>query len=303
MRICSLLPSATEILYVLGLGDDVVGVSHECDFPEGARSKPRATRTSIDQERLSSGAIDEAVRASLRRGESLYELDAELLDRLRPDLVVTQQLCEVCAVGPMQIARVLQELPSKPRVVSLHPHTLEEMLEEVRLLGEATDRRHEAGRVIEGLRQRMERVRERTGSRPRPAVFCLEWLSPPMACGHWVPEQVACAGGREVLGRAGQSSRSVRWEEVVAAQPEVLILMPCGFPIERTQRELSLIASQPRWRELPAVRKGAVHVVDGPAYFNGAGPRLIDGIELLAGLLHPVEHDPLLTGKGVPAPL
>lgn len=288
MRICSFVPSATEILYVLGLGDDLVGVSHACDYPPAARRKPRVIRTIINQERASSVAIDCAVRGSLARGESLYRVDEPLLRRLRPDLVLTQKLCDVCALNPAQAEGVLNALPARPDMIALHPHTLEEMLQDIRLIGARTGRIERADTLIRGFRARLARVRERLdGVTTRPRVFCLEWLQPPMAAGHWVPEMVELAGGREALGRAGEPSRYVSWEEIEAAAPEVLVLMPCGFPIERTRRELPILKAQPAWGTLPAVRAGRVYLVDGSAYFSGAGPRLIDGIELLAGLFHP----------------
>jgi len=288
MRICSLVPSGTEILYALGLGEQVVGVSHECDFPPDARSKPRMLRTSIDQAQLSSTEIDQAVRESLRRHGGLYQLDEALLARLAPDLVITQSLCDVCAIDADRVEQSVRAVVPQARVVSLHPHTLEEVFSDIRRLGHTTNRDVQARELVESLMARLERIQDviRPQSE-RPSVFCLEWLNPPMASGHWVPDMVERAGGREVLGRAGQPSRYVTWEDIAAAAPEVLVLMPCGFPIDRTRRELSLLSAQPHWSRLPAVRTGRVHVVDGPAYFNRSGPRLIDGVELLAGLLHP----------------
>ena len=287
MRICSLVPGGTEILYALGLGADVVGVSHECDYPPAVRGKPVVVHSVIDQDGASSAAIDAAVRRSLETGEGLYRVDEDLLLRLRPDLIVTQSLCEVCAVNGGQVAAAVRRLPDRPEIVSLHPHTLEESLAEIRLLGERTGRLAEAERLVAAFRARLQALAGRLAGAGCPRVFCLEWLEPPMASGHWVPEMVERAFGVEVLGRTGQPSRYVTWEEVSAAQPDVLILMPCGFPIDRTRRELALLARQAWWRTLPAVRDGRVYAVNGPAYFNRSGPRLVDGIELLAGLLHP----------------
>ena len=287
MRICSLLPSATEILFALGLDDEIVGVSHECDYPAEALTKPRVIRTTLDQERMASDEIDAAVREALMHHRSLYEVDAEALRCARPELIVTQELCDVCAIDAAAVTAVLRALPFRPTVLSLHPHTLEEAIEDLGRIGEATGRRGEAERLLASLRDRLERVRSLVADAPRPRVFCVEWLAPPMASGHWVPEQVAWAGGLELLGRAGAPSRYVSSEEILDAHPEVLVLMPCGFPIERTRRELSLLTAQPWWDTLPAVRARQVHLVDGPAYFNRSGPRLVDGIELLASLLHP----------------
>jgi len=287
MRICSLLPSATEMLFALGLGDDVVAVSHECDFPAAANAKPRVVTTHVDQHQLTSAAIDTMVRDSLRHGDSLYEVDLARLTALRPDLIVTQELCDVCAIDTMDVARAIAGLPHRPTIVSVHPHTLDDMLGDIRRLGDVTGRIDEAQRVVEQLRQRIETIRRAVdGARPVPA-FCLEWLDPLMASGHWMPELVELAGGREVLGRAGQPSRYVTWEELAAAMPERLFVMPCGFPISRTMRELPLVTDAPGWRSLPAVRDQQVYLLNGPSYYNRAGPRLIEGLEILAALLHP----------------
>ena len=294
MRICSLLPSATEIVYALGLGDAVVGVSHECDYPPAALAKPRIIHAAIDQEQSSSLDIDRAVKAAMQTHGSLYRIDEDALRRARPDLVITQSLCEVCAVDIAGVQRAVRALKPPPQVVSLHPHTLGELFEEIRMLGHVTNRSVEAGRLVGACVRRLERLRERLAPiAAAPSVFCLEWLEPPMASGHWVPEMVELAGGREVLGKAGAPSRYVTWDEVVGARPEVLIMMPCGFSIERTRRELPRLSSQPWWDELPAIRSGRVHLVNSPAYFSRPGPRLVDGVELLAGLLHPEISQPI----------
>ncbi|MBI4341915.1 MAG: cobalamin-binding protein [Candidatus Omnitrophica bacterium] len=287
MRICSLLPSATETVYALGLGDQLAGVSHECDVPPDALRKPRVLRTTLERSHRSSADIDAAVRRTLSRGEPLFALDEEALRRAQPDLIITQELCDVCAIGAPDVIRLARALATPPRILSLHPHTLEEVLGDIRAIGEAIGCVGEAERLIARSRQRLARVRALVAGAPRPAVFCLEWLQPPMAAGHWVPEMVACAGGREILGRSAERSRYVTWEEVAAGAPEVLVVMPCGVSPECARRELALWANQPWWSRLPAVRSGRVHLVDGSAYFNRPGPRLIDGIELLAGLLHP----------------
>lgn len=314
MRICSLLPSGTEILYALGLDDEIVGVSHECDLPAPrlsssgparqagyppAVTKPRVMRTIIDQERMTSAEIDDAVRSALATDRPLFEIDEQALRDANPDLIVTQELCEVCAIDAAQVSDVVRILPKRPKMVSLHPHTLAQMLEEIRLVGQLTDRKEEAERLVGKLTERIERVKQLVAGRSRPRVFCLEWLKPPMASGHWVPEQVEIAGGSEVLGRTGQPSRYVTWEEIATAKPEVLLLMPCGFPIGRTRRELPVIEQEPAWHTLPAVRNRQVYLVNGPACFNRSGPRLVDGIELLAGLLHPEVCEGLMPCDGV----
>ncbi len=288
MRIVSLLPSATEILYALGLGDAIVGVSHECDYPPEARTKPQLLDTVIDQDRLSSRQIDQAVRVALERRTSLYRVNEAALREAGPDLGITQELCAVCAVPSTQVHEAIGGLPKPPQVVSLHPHTLEEMLEDIRLVGEAAHTERQAEQLVTACRRRLQEVQKRLASVSSPLpVFCLEWLEPPMATGHWVPEMVERAGGREVLGRPGEPSRYVSDAEIVAAAPEVLILMPCGFSVERTRQELDAVKAQPWWERIPAVRNGRVYAVNGPAYFNRSGPRLIDGVELLAVLLHP----------------
>ncbi len=287
MRICSLLPSATEILYTLGLGDDIVAISHECDFPPAAREKPAGMRCRIEPSRMTSEEINRAVGDCMQRGESLYELDVPLLTTLRPDLIVTQELCDVCALDTKHVTAALGSLPGRPAVVSLHPHTITEVFADMREIGRMTMRVDEASGLIASLERRIANVRERVAGRPRPRVACIEWFSPLMACGHWVPEQVDAAGGVEVLSGPGQPSRTIAWDDVVAARPEVVVLLPCGLPIAQARRELAGLTSRPGWGALPAVANRRVFLVDGPAYFNRSGPRLVDGIELLADLLHP----------------
>ena len=288
MKICSLLPSATEILFALGLGEAVVGVSHECDFPPEARRKPRVIESVIDQNAWSSDAVDQIVVDHLRRKQSLYRIDLNRLRDLKPDLIVTQELCEVCAIDASEVTRAIGSLSHRPAIVSLHPHTLSEMLDDIVRLGEGTGRAGEASRVVDSLKTRLERIRYLVAEAPlKPRVFCMEWLKPPMASGHWVPEMVGVAGGIEVIGRTGEPSRYVEWERVVAAQPEALILMPCGFPIERTKREVAAVRALAGWEKLPAVQQQRVYLVNGPAYYNRSGPRLVDGVEIFAELWHP----------------
>ncbi len=287
MKICSLLPSATEILFALGLGEQVAGVSHECDFPPEARRKVRVVDTVIRQEELTSDAIDQAVREALQRRASLYRIDVDRLQALAPDLIVTQELCDVCAIDTATVARALGALTPQPAILSLHPHTIQEMLEDIGRVGAATGRVGEAQRVVEALRARLAHVQRLIAPAPSPRVACLEWLKPLMACGHWVPQQVEMAGGRELLGRPGEPSGYVEWEQVREADPDIVILMPCGFSIERTKQELELVRGLPGWNELRAVGRRAVYLVNGPAYFNRSGPRLVDGVECLAALLHP----------------
>jgi len=284
-RIASLLPGATEIVLALGLEDALVAVSHSCDFPGRVASLPRVTRTRIPLD-APSREVDRIVRAALARGESLYEVDAERLDALSPDLIVTQGLCQVCAVGPGEVQRALPSLRSSPTVLSLEPKTLEETFAAITLVGEATGRCSRAERVVAGLRGRVDAVRRRrfAGAR-RPRVAFLEWIDPPISGGHWNPELVALAGGEDGLGRPGMPSRTIAWEELLAWQPDVLVAACCGYSAERTRRELAAFRAQPGVAQLPCVRNGRVHVADGVALFSRPGPSLVESLERLEEML------------------
>ncbi len=287
MRICSLLPGATEVVAALGLVDDLVAISHECDYPPEIRHKPVIIRSAVDPQRTSSPGIDRQVRDALKNGRGLYRIDETLLRRLDPDLVITQSLCEVCAVTPSEVQRALAGLRRTPQLLSLDPTTLEDVYRDIEAIGKATRQDVHARRLIEALRSRVAKVRERIqGERPR-RVACLEWLDPLYCAGHWVPEMVRLAGGVDLLAEAGTPSTVVSWERVVGCEPDVLVLMPCGFSMDRTATELDLLTARPGWKDLPAVQAGAVYAVEGPAYFNRSGPRLVDGVELLAALFHP----------------
>lgn len=287
MRIVSLLPSATEILFLLGLGDDVVGVSHECDWPPEAASRPALVRPAVDA-RAPSAEIDRQVSARLREGLSLYVLDEARLAALRPDLIVTQGLCDVCAVKETDVHAAAARLPNRPQVLSLLPAGLADVLADIRRVGEATGRRDRAGREAAALEARIAAVRQAVAAAAqRPITVAIEWLDPIMLGGHWVPEQVEAAGGRDPLGRAGVPSVKVEWARVVETRPEALVLMPCGFDRRRTEGEAALITGRPGFAELPAASGNRVFAVNGHAYFSRPGPRLVDGIELLAHLLHP----------------
>lgn len=286
-RICSLLPSATEIVCALGLGDRLVGVTHECDYPPEATGKPRVTASVIDSEGMSSREIDAAVRDSLAEQATIYHLDRSLLDRLQPDLVLTQELCDVCAVGSNEVREVVASLSHVPRVVSLEPRTLGEVLDSILLVGRLAGAMRQAIQVVEGLRQRIEAVSRAVAGQPVTSVLTLEWIDPVFVGGHWVPEMVECAGGRDVLGHAGQPSREVSWDQVVASAPDVVILMPCGFGLDRSIEEFRKAGFPPAWGQLPAVLHDRVYAVDGSSYFNRPGPRLVDGVEILGSILHP----------------
>ena len=279
MRIASLVPSATESLFALGVGDDVVAVTHECDYPQAARELPHLTR-SVIPEGLSTAEIDRAVRERTERGEALYELDAARLRELEPDLIVTQALCAVCAVSVDDVRAVAEELPSKPRVLSLDPTTLGEVLADLRRLGEATGADDDAEALLEEAADRLDAVQARVENARRPRVAALEWLDPVFVGGHWVPQMIELAGGEDVLGLPGERSRTATWDEVAAAEPEVVVAMPCGYDEQGTRAEVDA------HREHLDALGATVHCVDAAAYFSRPGPRLVDGVELLADLLH-----------------
>ena len=290
MRIVSLLPSATEIVCSLGLEDQLVGVTHECDFPASVRRLPKVTHTLIPAEAESAG-IDRLVVERVSAGQALYALDMATLEALRPDLIVTQSLCGVCAVSESQVQAAACTLPGRPRVVNLEPTSLDEVLAGVQTVAAATGVGDRAAGVIGALRHRIDTVAARTAAiRDRPRTILLEWIDPPFTCGHWSPELVRLAGGAEGLGRERQPSRRARWQEIVEWRPEVLVIACCGFDVERTMRDVPILAAQRGWSELPCVPDDRVYVVDGSAYFSRPGPRLVDSLELLAHALHPDVH-------------
>ena len=286
MRIATLLPSATEIVAGLGLAGDIVAITHECDYPPEIRDRPVVVRPRVDSS-LGSAAIDAAVEDALRRGESLYRLDEDALAAARPDLIVTQDLCEVCALPSLDVDDVAARLSERPRVLRLHPHSLEDVFGDIERVGAAAGRVLEARGLVASLRARVAAVERASleARRAAPRVFCMEWLDPPFCSGHWMPELVALAGGREVVGRHGRPSFRVGWDEIVAAAPEVVVLTVCGFDIARTCAELRTIAGRAEWRGLAAVSDGRVYATDGSAFFSRSGPRLADGLEIMAAIL------------------
>jgi iron complex transport system substrate-binding protein len=285
MRILSFQPTSTEMAYALGAGRSIVGVSHECTYPPAARKKPVVSTSVIDPEKMTSAEIDRAVAASAKEGTSLYRIDRDLVQRLKPDVLLTQSLCEVCATSPSDLREVLRLVTPKPRVLALHAHDFEGMFEDLRELGDLLGK--DARPLEKALRRRIDAVVKKAKKLARRRVFCMEWLDPVFASGHWVPEMVEMAGGGDPLASKGKESRRIEWQAVVDAAPEVLILMPCGLSRERTVRELPRVTERPGWGSIPAVRDGEVYHADGPSYFNGAGPRLVDGLEILAEILHP----------------
>ncbi len=281
MRIASLVPSATEMLFALGLGGDVVAVTHECDYPPAARELPHLTATVLP-EGLDAGEIDAAVKAVVGEGEALYSLDEERLAELAPDLIVTQAVCDVCAVSYEDVVAVAARLPGAPRVVQQDPSSLGEVLEDVTRLGAAAGVEERAGELRVELERRLEAVRAAVEGAPRPRVLTLEWLDPPFVGGHWIPEMVAIAGGEDVAGRAGAKSPEVTWEALAQLGPEVVVAMPCGWYVEDSRAQAEEHAG--RIEQLGPER---VFAVDAASTYSRPGPRLVDGTELLAHLLHP----------------
>ena len=279
----SLVPAATEIAFALGAGGDVVAVTHDCDFPLAARKLPRVTRSTIAPG-SDSRSIDTQVRAAAERGESTFHLDAAALTAARPDVLLGQTLCAVCAVTVAQIPATI--VPA-PVVVPLDGDTLEGIFADIDRAGVALGRRDAAARLVAELRTRIARVGFLVAGASRPRDACLEWLAPLFNAGHWVPEQVALAGGHDVLGEPGTRSHELTLADVAAADPDIIVLMPCGFDAERAMAEAGALMSDPTWDTLRAVRDGRVFTVDGNAFFSRPGPRVVDGIELLASVLHP----------------
>jgi len=293
IRIVSLLPSTTEIVCALGLEDALVGITHECDYPPSVVDKPRLTSSRISHETMTSAEIDHAVRSNLDGHGSIYDLDEARLRELKPDLILTQELCEVCAVSYKTVERAARMFAAEVRVVSLEPNTIDDIFENIRMVGELTGRKSEADRVVGELSSRLDRVRESTAQVDRrPRTLMLEWLEPAFAPGHWVPEQVEIAGGDHGFGRAGQRSVTTTAEEISAYAPEVIVLIPCGYYKEDILRQLPGANLPTGWKDLPAVKRGEVWATDATSYFSRPGPRVVEGVEILARILHPETFGP-----------
>jgi iron complex transport system substrate-binding protein len=296
MRIVSLVPSATEIVCALGLSDALVGISQDCDFPPEIRGRP-VLSAAIVEPADPSALIDRRIRQAVHDGQSVYHLDAAALARLAPDLILTQELCAVCAPSYTLVEQAAKVLHGQPQVLSLEPAGLSDVLDNILLVGRMAGSERRAEELVERLRARIDAIR-RHPVPLRPRVACLEWLDPLYAGGHWIPEMVDAAGGLDVLGQAGGPSRLVPWHAVLGAQPEVLVLMPCGFDVRRTRAELGRLTGRPGWLDLPAVRGSRVYLTDASAYFNRPGPRLVDGLEVLASAIHPeIFRAPLPAGS------
>jgi iron complex transport system substrate-binding protein len=281
MRIASLVPSATEMLFALGLGGDVVAVTHECDYPPAARELPQLTATVLPSG-LSAGEIDAAVRQVVGEGRALYSLDEERLAELAPDLIVTQAVCDVCAVSVEDVVAVAARLPGNPRVLQQDPSSLREVLEDVTRLGAAVGIEQRAGELRGELERRLDAVRAAVAGAPAPRMIALEWLDPPFVGGHWIPEMIALAGGKDVAGPPGAKSREVEWEALAGLDPDLVVVMPCGMYVEESRAE----GERQRGR-IEALGAERVFAVDAASTYSRPGPRLVDGTELLAHLLHP----------------
>src|SRR6266487_2700661 len=285
MRICSLLPSATEIAFALGLGDQVVAVSHECDYPHEASNRPVLTKSAIHQKLHRSLEVDREVE---QRGGDIYEIDEKLLEKLKPDLILTQELCHVCAVSYTKVKEAARVLDTDTKIVSLEPTNLEEIVDNILLVGRMTNKLAEAEKLAAQMLQRINRVREKTQTvQNKPRVFFMEWLQPPWAGGHWIPQMVDYAGGVEGLGRIGEPSHRIEWKQVVEYKPEIIVLSPCGFDAIQVMEEAHLLASYQGWERIPAFQSSRIYAVNASAYFSRSGPRVVDGLEILAHIIHP----------------
>ena len=287
MKIISLLPSATEIVFALGLGDSLEGVTHECDFPAEARDKPIVSRPSLPPGPLSSRAIDDAVRTRMDAKEPLYVLDRALIQRVQPDVILTQDLCRVCAVPTGQVEDALADLGVDAKVLSLDPNTLEEIFGSIEAVGKLLEREERAKELTEELRARVEAVKKTALRLPTIRVLAQERLDPPFAGGHWVPEMVELVGGTNLLTEKGQPSRQVTWRQIRDATPEVVVYMPCGYYLEEAEEEALRLYGNPEFADTPAAREGNVFAVDATSYFSRPGPRIVDGLEIMAWAVHP----------------
>jgi iron complex transport system substrate-binding protein len=286
-RIVSLIASATEIVHALGAGDEQVARSHECDWPPSVKALPAITRPKFKVEG-SSAEVDKAVRALVERGLSVYDVDAEALRALEPDVIITQDQCEVCAVSLADVERaVCTFVGGRPRVVSLRPHTLSDVETDIGRVAEAIGREAQGKALVATIQRRLADICIAVAGRPRPRVAFIEWIDPPMSCGHWMPELIDIAGGTSVFGATGEPSPWITWKELAAADPDVVIVAPCGYDIPTTLQEMKPLARHELWQNLRALREGRVYVADGNAYFNRPGPRLVDSAEIVAEILHP----------------
>ena len=289
-RIVSLLPAATEITAALGLMDQVIGVSHECDFPKEANERPRVTRCAVHGAELASRDVDEWVRRALHDNGTIYTIDEPVLRKLQSDVILTQRLCDVCAVGYGTVAKLAQTLPGPPQVVNLEPRSLADIFDDIRRVAKACEVPKRAEKLIANLSERVENVRERAAKIPdRPRCFLIEWVDPPFCSGHWGPELVEVAGGQDPLGRKHKPSAQIDWQEVRDARPEIIVLALCGYDIDRARRDYELLRRFTGFDSIAAAANRQVYIVNASAYFARPGPRIVDSLEILAGILHPSE--------------
>jgi iron complex transport system substrate-binding protein len=303
VKIVSLLPSATELVFELGLGDQLEGVTFECDHPDEARTKPVVSDTALPTERpMAPGEIDTLVREHMDRREPLYILDKELIGKIQPDLILTQDLCRVCAVPSGQIQDALAELGTASRVVSMDPKSLEDILGTFLEVGRATGTERRAEELVGGIRERMDAVKAKAARLPEIRTLALEWFDPPFVGGHWVPEMVAMAAGRNLLAEPKERSRTVTWREIANAGPEVVVYMPCGYYLTEAEEEAVRIYGVPEFRETTAYAEGTVFATDASSYFSRPGPRIVDGLEILAWAIHPDAYSEPPEGAISPVP-
>ncbi len=287
MRICSFLPSVTEIVCALGLEDNLVGVTHECNYPESVLKKPRVVMSSISHHNRSSREIDELVVKNRQEGKSTYLVEIEKLKEAKPDIIFTQGLCEVCAVSDTQTLEAAEVLDNNPEIVSFEPGTMDEVLGSIVTIGEVTGKAKEANKLRVNLQKRIDDILSVTQKkRDLPRVFCLEWLDPPFVAGHWVPDMVEIAGGENGLCKKGEVSVRVNWEQILEFAPHYIFVMPCGFNIDKILDEIGTVTSNPAWNQTPASQNGNVYLVDANSYFSRPGPRLVEGIEIVARTIH-----------------
>lgn len=297
MRIVSFLPSATETLYQLGAGSQIFGVTHECKFPAQAREKPRVIRPSFDPSKMTGREIDAKIVELMRSGSDIYVVDDKILKKANPDLIVAQGLCEVCSPFTKEISRAVKILGGQPDVLVLDPHDLDDILVSIMDVAERVGRVREGTKLVSSLQKRIDAVRcMKIKSRPR--VLCIEWLDPLFTAGHWVPQMVEYAGAINGLSVAGEPSRRMEIDEAVKFDPDIIVLMPCGFEIPRTLKELPALARNEKWKSLRAVKTGSVYAVNANAYFSKPGPRTITGLEILAKILHPEASRHIRVRKG-----
>ena len=296
-RIVSFLPSATEILYELGVGDRIVGVTHECNYPEQAKSKPRVIHSSFDPNTMTSQEIDNKVIDLMHSGKDIYILDDEILKKANPDLIIAQGICEVCSPYTKEISRAVTILDNKPEIIILEPHNLGNILENIITIGNKVGKIKEAEKLVLELEQRILYVNRRSVDLPKK-VLCIEWLDPLFIAGHWVPQMIEMACGIDGLGFSGSSSRRIKIEEVIEYKPDLIVLMPCGFDVQRTISEYEKLANNPQWKSLDAVKNNEVYAVNANEYFSKPGPRTVTGLEILAKIIHPETYADLKIPDG-----